>query len=113
MDEMNMNEVTTEETSNEETPVVTENNKVKMEDKFHGNPILLGLAGAGLVVCGVAYAGKKLLDGKGEKKEKKGKKEKKPKKHVEFCKPWRVVEDEPEEIEDVDFNEVEETEEEN
>lgn len=114
MDEMNnMNEVTTEETSNEVTPVVTENNEVKTEEKFHANPFVLGLAGAGLVVGGVAYAAKKLRDGKGEKKEKKGKKEKKPKKHVEFCKPWRVVEDEPEEIEDVDFNEVEETEEEN
>ena len=33
MDEMNnMNEVTTEETSNEMTPVVTENNEVKTEN---------------------------------------------------------------------------------
>ena len=33
MDEMNnMNEVTTEETSNEMTPVVTENNEVKTEE---------------------------------------------------------------------------------
>ena len=113
MDEMNnMNEVTTEETSNEETPVVTENNEVKTEEKFHANPILLGLAGAGLVVGGATYVVKKLLDGKGEKKEKKGKKEKKPKKHFKLQCPVKIVKDEPEEIEDDDF-EVEETEEEN
>ena len=47
------------------------------------------------------------------KTEPKVEKEKKPKKHFKFQCPVKIVKDEPEAIEDVDFNEVEETEEEN
>lgn len=114
MDEMNnMNEVTTEEISNEETPVVTENNEVKTEDKNSGINTWAGVAAAvGVLTIGAIGAGIAKHKAKA-KNENKVEKEKKPKKHIEFCKPWRVVKDEPEEIEDVDFNEVEETEEEN
>ena len=107
MDEMNnMNEVTTEETSNEMTPVVTENNEVKTEANSGINP-LVALGGAA-VVGGVVYVASKLKSRKGEKKVKK----EKPKKHIEFCKPWKIVKDEPE-VPDAEFKEVEETEEEN
>lgn len=112
MDEMNnMNEVTTEETSNEETPVVTENNEVKTEDKnsgintWEGVVAAVGVAAIGAI--GVAIAKYKA------KNENKVEKEKKLKKHFKLQCPVKIVEDEPEEIEDVDFNEVEETEEEN
>lgn len=112
MDEMNnMNEVTTEETSNEETPVVTENNEVKTEDKnsgintWEGVVAAVGVAAIGAI--GVAIAKYKAK----AKNENKVEKEKKLKKHFKFQCPVKIVEDEPEEIEDVDFNEVEETEE--
>ena len=114
MDEMNnMNEVTTEETSNEETPVVTENNEVKTEDKnsgintWEGVVAAVGVAAIGAI--GVAIAKYKAK----AKNENKVEKEKKPKKHFKLQCPVKIVEDEPEEIEDVDFNKVEETEEEN
>ena len=114
MDEMNnMNEVTTEETSNEETPVVTENNEVKTEDKnsgintWEGVVAAVGVAAIGAI--GVAIAKYKAK----AKNENKVEKEKKPKKHFKLQCPVKIVEDEPEEIEDADFNEVEETEEEN
>jgi hypothetical protein len=110
MDEMNnMNEVTTEETSNEVTPVVTENNEVQAEVENSGINPLFVLGGAA-VVGGVVWAANKLKNRKGEKKVEK---EKKPKKHIKFQCPVKIVKDEPEEIEDADFNEVEETEEEN
>lgn len=110
MDEMNnMNEVTTEETSNEVTPVVTENNEVQAEVENSGINPLFVLGGAA-VVGGVVWAANKL---KNRKDEKKVEKEKKPKKHIKFQCPVKIVKDEPEEIEDADFNEVEETEEEN
>ena len=106
MDEMNnMNEVTTEETSNEVTPVVTENNEVQAEVD---NPLFV--LGGAAVVGGVVWAANKLKNRKGEKKVEK---EKKPKKHFKFQSPVKIVKDEPEEIEDVDYKEVEETEEEN
>lgn len=99
MDEMNnMNEVTTEETSNEVTPVVTENNEVKTEANS-GINLLVVVGGAAAAVVTIAYGTKKLLKRKGEKKVEK---EKKPKKHIEFCKPWRIVKDEPEENKDVE-----------
>lgn len=114
MDEMNnMNEVTTEEISNEKTPVVTENNEVKTEDKnsdintWEGVVAAVGVAAIGAI--GVAIAKYKAK----AKNENKVEKEKKPKKHFKLQCPVKIVEDEPEEIEDVDFNEVEETEEEN
>ncbi len=114
MDEMNnMNEVTTEETSNEVTPVVTENNEVKTEEKnsgintWEGVVAAVGVAAIGAI--GVAIAKHKAK----AKTEPKVEKEKKPKKHIKFQCPVKIVKDEPEEIEDVDFNEVEETEEEN
>lgn len=114
MDEMNnMNEVTTEETSNEKTPVVTENNEVKTEDKnsgintWEGVVAAVGVAAIGAI--GVAIAKYKAK----AKNENKVEKEKKLKKHFKLQCPVKIVEDEPEEIEDVDFNEVEETEEEN
>lgn len=113
MDEMNnMNEVTAEETSNEMTPVVTENNEVKTENNSGINTWAGVAAAVGVLTIGAIGAGIAKHKAKA-KTEPKVEKEKKPKKHVEFCKPWRVVEDEPEAIEDVDFKEVEETEEEN
>lgn len=112
MDEMNnMNEVTTEETSNEETPVVTENNEVKTEDKNSGINTWAGVAAAvGVLTIGAISAG---IAKHKAKNENKVEKEKKPKKHFKLQCPVKIVEDEPEEIEDVDFNKVEETEEEN
>ena len=105
MDEMNnMNEVTTEETSNEVTPVVTENNEVQAEVENSGINPLFVLGGAA-VVGGVVWAANKLKNRKGEKKVEK---EKKPKKHFKFQSPVMIVKDE-----DVDYKEVEETEEEN
>ena len=47
------------------------------------------------------------------KTEPKVEKEKKPKKHFKFQCPVKIVKDEPEAIEDVDFEEVEETDKEN
>ena len=112
MDEMNnMNEVTTEETSNEVTPVVTENNEGQAEVANSGiNPFFV-LGGAAFV-GGVVWAANKLKNRKGEKKVEK---EKKPKSkwHIGIQSPVKIVKDEPEEIEDVDYKEVEETEEEN
>ena len=114
MDEMNnMNEVTTEETSNEETPVVTENNEVKIEEKNSGINTWAGVAAAvGVLTIGAIGAGIAKHKAKA-KNENKVEKEKKPKKHFKLQCPVKIVKDEPEEIEDVDFNEVEETEEEN
>lgn len=113
MDEMNnMNEVTTEETSNEETPVVTEN-EVKTEEKNSGINTWAGVAAAvGVLTIGAIGAGIAKHKAKA-KNENKVEKEKKPKKHFKLQCPVKIVKDEPEEIEDVDFNEVEETEEEN
>lgn len=111
MDEMN--EVTTEETSNEVTPVVTENNEVKTEDKNSGINTWAGVAAAvGVLTIGAIGAGIAKHKAKA-KAEPKVEKEKKLKKHFKFQCPVKIVKDEPEEIEDVDFNGVEETEEEN
>ena len=111
MDEMN--EVTTEETSNEVTPVVTENNEVKTEDKNPGINTWAGVAAAvGVLTIGAIGAGIAKHKAKA-KAEPKVEKEKKLKKHFKFQCPVKIVKDEPEEIEDVDFNGVEETEEEN
>lgn len=113
MDEMNnMNEVTTEETSNEMTPVVTENNEVKTEansgiNTWAGVAAAVGVAAIGAI--GVAIAKRKAK----AKTEPKVEKEKKPKKHIKLQCPVKIVKDEPEEIDDVEFKEVEETEEEN
>ena len=114
MDEMNnRNEVTTEETSNEVTPVVTENNEVKTEDKNSGINTWAGVAAAvGVLTIGAIGAGIAKHKAKA-KAEPKVEKEKKLKKHFKFQCPVKIVKDEPEEIEDVDFNGVEETEEEN
>ena len=113
MDEMNnMNEVTTEETSNEETPVVTENNEVKTEENSGINTWAGVAAAVGVLTIGAIGAGIAKRKAKA-KNENKVEKEKKPKKHFKLQCPVKIVEDEPEEIEDVDFNEVEETEEEN
>lgn len=110
MDEMNnMNEVTTEETSNEETPVVTENNEVKTEEKNSGINTWAGVAAAiGVLTIGAIGAGIAKHKAKAAPK---AEKEKKPKKHLKFQCPVKIVENEPEEIEDVDYKEVEETEE--
>lgn len=106
MDEMNnMNEVTTEETSNEMTPVVTENNEVKPEENNSGINTWAGVAAAvGVLAIGAIGAGIAKHKAKA-KTEPKVEKEKKPKKHIEFCKPWRVVKDEPDVI-DAEFNDV-------
>lgn len=114
MDEMNnMNEVTTEETSNEMAPVVTENNEVKTEENNSGNNSWAGVAAAvGVAVIGaigVAIAKYKAK----AKTEPKVEKEKKPKKHFKFQCPVKIVKDESEEIDDVEFKEVEETDKEN
>lgn len=113
MDEMNnMNEVTTEETSNEMTPVVTENNEVKKAENSGINTWAGVAAAVGVLTIGAIGAGIAKHKAKA-KTEPKVEKEKKPKKHFKFQCPVKIVKDEPEAIEDVDFNEVEETEEEN
>lgn len=114
MDEMNnMNEVTTEETSNEMTPVVTENNEVKTEEKNSGiNTWARVAAAVGVLTIGAIGAGIAKHKAKA-KTEPKVEKEKKPKKHFKFQCPVKIVKDEPEEIDDDEFKEVEETEEEN
>lgn len=114
MDEMNnMNEVTTEETSNEMAPVVTENNEVKPEENNSGINTWAGVAAAvGVLTIGAIGAGIAKHKAKA-KTEPKVEKEKKPKKHFKFQCPVKIVKDEPEAIEDVDFKEVEETDKEN
>lgn len=113
MDEMNnMNEVTTEETSNEMTPVVTENNEVKTEANSGINTwegVVAAVSVAAIGAIGVAIAKHKAK----AKTEPMVEKEKKPKKHFKFQCPVKIVKDEPEAIDDVEFKEVEETEEEN
>lgn len=114
MDEMNnMNEVATEETSNEMTPVVTENNEVKKTEENSGINTWAGVAAAvGVLTIGAIGAGIAKRKAKA-KTEPKVEKEKKPKKHFKFQCPVKIVKDEPEEIENVECKEVEETEEEN
>lgn len=113
MDEMNnMNEVTTEETSNEMTPVVTENNEVKTENNSGINTWAGVAAAVGVLTIGAIGAGIAKRKAKA-KTEPKVEKEKKPKKHFKFQCPEKIVKDEPEAIEDVDFKEVEETDKEN
>lgn len=113
MDEMNnMNEVTTEETSNEVTPVVAENNEVH-EEVNSGINTWAGVAAAvGVLTIGAIGAGIAKHKAKA-KAEPKVEKEKKPKKRVKFRKPWEFVEDEP--VKDVEYKDVVEdtTEEEN
>lgn len=110
MDEMN--EVTTEETSNEMTPVVTENNEVKTENNSGINTWAGVAAAVGVLTIGAIGAGIAKHKAKA-KAEPKVEKEKKPKKHFKFQCPVKIVKDEPEAIEDVDFKEVEETDKEN
>ena len=58
MDEMNnMNEVTTEETSNEMTPVVTENNEVKTAENSGINTWAGIAAAVGVLTIGAIGAG--------------------------------------------------------
>ena len=105
MDEMNnMNEVTTEETSNEMAPVVTENNEVKTEensgiDTWAGVAAAVGVLTIGAIGAGIAKHKAKA------KTEPKVEKEKKPKKHFKLRKPWEITEDEPDVI-DTEFNDV-------
>ncbi len=113
MDEMNnMNEVTTEETSNEMTPVVTENNEVKTENNSGINTWAGVAAAVGVLTIGAMATGiaKHMAKAKTEPEVEK---EKKPKKHFKFQCPVKIVKDEPEAIDDVEFKEVEETKEEN
>ena len=113
MDEMNnMNEVTTEETSNEMTPVVTENNEVKTENNSGINTWAGVAAAVGVLTIGAIGAGIAKHKAKA-KAEPKVEKENKTKKHFKFQCPVKIVKDEPEAIEDVDFKEVEETDKEN
>ena len=114
MDEMNnMNEVTTEETSNEMAPVVTENNEVKPEENNSGINTWAGVAAAvGVLTIGAIGAGIAKHKAKA-KAEPKVEKEQKPKKHFKFQCPVKIVKDESEEIDDVEFKEVEETDKEN
>lgn len=106
MDEMNnMNEVTTEETSNEMAPVVTENNEVKTEENNSGNNSWAGVAAA-VGVAAIGAIGVAIAKYKAKAKtEPKVEKEKKPKKHFHFRKPWEITEDEPGVI-DAEFNDV-------
>lgn len=106
MDEMNnMNEVTTEETSNEMAPVVTENNEVKTEENNSGINTWAGVAAAvGVLTIGAIGAGIAKHKAKA-KAEPKVEKEKKPKKHFKLRKPWEITEDEPDVI-DAEFNDV-------
>ena len=118
MDEMNnMNEVTTEETSNEVTPVVAESNEVnnaQVENSGINTWKAVGVAGAtliaGAIVAGVAKHKAKKAEAKVEKEQK----PKKTKKHIKIRKPWEVVEDDAE-VKDVEYKDVVEdtTEEEN
>lgn len=108
MDEMNnMNEVTTEETSNEMTPVVTENNEVKTEANSGINTWAGVAAAVGVLTIGAGIAKHKAK----AKTEPKVEKEKKPKKHFKFQCPVKIVKDEPEENKDVENVPEEETEE--
>ena len=111
MDEMNnMNEVTTEETSNEMTPVVTENNEVKTEENSGINTWVGVAAAVGVLTIGAI--GARIAKHKAKAKtEPKVEKEKKPKKHFKFQCPVKIVKDEPEETKDVDDVPEEETEE--
>ncbi len=105
MDEMNnMNEVTTEETSNEMTPVVTENNEVKTENNSGINTWAGVAAAVGVLTIGAIGAGIAKHKAKA-KAEPKVEKEKKPKKHFKLRKPWEITEDEPDVI-DAEFNDV-------
>lgn len=105
MDEMNnMNEVTTEETSNEMAPVVTENNEVKTENNSGINTWAGVAAAVGVLTIGAIGAGIAKRKAKA-KTEPKVEKEKKPKKHFHFRKPWEITEDEPDVI-DAEFNDV-------
>lgn len=112
MDEMNnMNEVTTEETSNEMAPVVTENNEVKTEENNSGINTWAGVAAAvGVLTIGAIGAGIAKHKAKA-KTESKVEKEKKPKNHFKFQCPVKIVKDEPEENKDVEDVPEEETEE--
>lgn len=105
MDEMNnMNEVTTEETSNEMTPVVTENNEVKTENNSGINTWAGVAAAVGVLTIGAIGTGIAKHKAKA-KAEPKVEKEKKPKKHIKLRKPWEITEDEPDVI-DAEFNDV-------
>lgn len=109
MDEMNnMNEVTTEETSNEMTPVVTENNEVKTEENSGINTWAGVAAAVGVLTIGAIGAGIAKHKAKA-KTEPKVEKEKKLKKHFKFQCPVKIVKDEPEETKDVDNVPEEET----
>lgn len=68
MDEMNnMNEVTTEETSNEMAPVVTENNEVKPEENNSGINTWAGVAAAvGVLTIGAMAHRYRKAHGKGK-----------------------------------------------
>lgn len=114
MDEMNnMNEVTTEETSNEVTPVVETNNEVNNAqaegsgiNTWAGVGVAVATLTVGAIVAGVVKHKAKKAEAKVEKEQK----PKKAKKHIKIRKPWEVVEDEPVE-ESVDDSAMEETEE--
>ena len=116
MDEMNnMNEVAIEETSNEVTPVVAENNEVQnaqAESCGINTWAGVGVAVVTLTIGAAVAAVAKHKAKKAENKDEKEQKPKKAKKRIKFCKPWEVVEDERVE-ETVDDSAVEETEEEN
>ena len=115
MDEMNnMNEVTTEETSNEVTPVVAENNEVHEEvnsgiNTWAGVGVAVVTLTIGAAVAAVAKHKAKKAENKAEKEQK----PKKAKKHIKPRLPWEFVEDEP--VKDVEYKDVVEdtTEEEN
>lgn len=113
MDEMNnMNEVAIEETSNEVTPVVAENNEV--HEKVNSGINTWAGVGVAVATLTIGAAVAVVAKHKAKKAENKAEKENKPKKHVKFRKPWEVVEDKTEAT-DVEYKDVVEntTEEEN
>lgn len=109
MDEMNnMNEVTTEETSNEVTPVVETNHEVQNAqaegsgiNTWAGVGVAVATLTVGAIVAGVAKHKAKKAEAKGEKEQK----PKKAKKHIKIRKPWEVVEDKTEAT-DVEYKDV-------
>ena len=118
MDEMNnMNEVTTEETSNEVTPVVAENNEAQEEPKNFG----VKLPTKGLVVAGVVAGAVLLIKNRydAHKKHKAEKEENAEGKGkvwgIELRSPIVIKKKDKQEVKDVEYKDVVEntTEEEN
>ena len=109
MDEMNkMNEVTTEETSMEMTPVETNNEVNNAEEKNSGidSWVGVGVAVAALAIGGIVAGVKKHKANKKTDAESEGEKKPKAKKHFKLQSPVKIVEDKTEEVQDVEYHDV-------